>query len=77
MLQNLRSKFVVTPWVIWLGVMGLILLSGAVAGILVFWKGLGITNLSDYVPWGLWITIDLSSIALGAGACAQVFTCSD
>ena len=76
MLQNLRSKFVVTPWVIWLGVMGLILLSCAFAGILVFWKGLGITNLTDYVPWGLWITIDLSSIALGAGAfslCAGVY----
>jgi Ni/Fe-hydrogenase subunit HybB-like protein len=56
--------------------MGLILLSGAVAGILVFWKGLGITNLTDRVPWGLWITIDLSSIALGAGAfslCAGVY----
>lgn len=76
MLKKLRSKFVVTPWVTWLGVMGLILLSGAVAGILVFWKGLGITNLTDYVPWGLWITIDLSSIALGAGAfslCAGVY----
>ena len=24
--------------------------------------------MSDSVPWGLWITIDLSSIALGAGA---------
>jgi Ni/Fe-hydrogenase subunit HybB-like protein len=24
--------------------------------------------LSDRVPWGLWITLDLSSIALGAGA---------
>jgi molybdopterin-containing oxidoreductase family membrane subunit len=62
--------------VIWLGVMGLILLSGALAGILVFWKGLEITNLTDYVPWGLWITIDLSSIALGAGAfslCAGVY----
>lgn len=76
MLQTLRSKFTVTPWMIWLGAMGLILLSGAVSGILVFWKGLGITNLTDRVPWGLWITIDLSSIALGAGAfslCAGVY----
>ena len=30
--------------------------------------GLVITNMYDTVPWGLWITIDLSSIALGAGA---------
>ena len=76
MLQTLRSKFAVTPWMIWLAVMGLILLGGAISGILVFWKGLGITNLSDRVPWGLWITIDLSSIALGAGAfslCAGVY----
>ena len=68
MLRNLRSKLAITPWLIWLGLMGLILLTGLVSGILVFWKGLVITNLSDLVPWGLWITIDLSSIALGAGA---------
>jgi len=76
MLKNLREKFVITPWMIWLGTMGIILLAGLVAGILVFWKGLGITNLTDRVPWGLWITIDLSSIALGAGAfslCAGVY----
>ncbi len=75
MLNNLRSKFL-TPWTVWLGVMGIILLSGAISGIMVFWKGLGITNLTDRVPWGLWITIDLSSIALGAGAfslCAGVY----
>jgi len=51
------------------------LLSGLIAGIFVFWKGLSITNLTDLVPWGLWITIDLSSIALAAGAfslCAAV-----
>ena len=83
MLKNLREKFVhrtaslvITPWLIWLGSMGIILLAGLVAGILVFWKGLVITNLTDRVPWGLWITIDLSSIALGAGAfslCAGVY----
>lgn len=30
--------------------------------------GLQVTGLTDRVPWGLWITQDLSSIALGAGA---------
>jgi len=83
MLKTLREKLVhrtaslvITPWAIWLGLMGIILLGGLVAGILVFWKGLVITNLTDLVPWGLWITIDLSSIALGAGAfslCAGVY----
>jgi len=76
MSKNLRSKIVFTPWMIWLGIMSMIVVSGAVAGIMVFWKGLGNTNLTDRVPWGLWITIDLSSIALGAGAfslCAGVY----
>ena len=76
MLNNPRAKFAITPWMVWLGLMGLILLAGLVSGILVFWKGLVITNLTDLVPWGLWITIDLSSIALGAGAfslCAGVY----
>jgi len=76
MFKKLRSKLVITPWAIWLGILGIILLGGLVAGILVFWKGLSITNLTDLVPWGLWITIDLSSIALSAGAfslCAGVY----
>jgi Ni/Fe-hydrogenase subunit HybB-like protein len=69
-------KKLITPWTAWLAFLGVILLGGLVAGIMVFWKGLGITNLTDLVPWGLWITIDLSSIALGAGAfslCAGVY----
>ena len=76
MFKKIRSKLVITPWTIWLSLMGVTLLSGVIAGIMVFWKGLEITNLTDRVPWGLWITIDLSSIALGAGAfslCAGVY----
>src|SRR6266496_618221 len=74
MLKKISTK-IITPWMIWLGFLALILLGGLVGGIFVFWKGLSITNLSDLVPWGLWITIDLSSIALAAGAfslCAAV-----
>jgi Ni/Fe-hydrogenase subunit HybB-like protein len=70
------SKKFMTPWTAWLAFLGILLAGGLVAGILVFWKGLSITNLTDLVPWGLWITIDLSSIALGAGAfslCAGVY----
>ena len=69
-------KKYLTPWTAWLAFLGMILLGGLVAGILVLWKCLSITNLADLVPWGLWITIDLSSIALGAGAfslCAGVY----
>jgi Ni/Fe-hydrogenase subunit HybB-like protein len=76
MANKSRSKLVITPWFVWLALMGMILLGGLAAGILVFWKGLEITNLTDLVPWGLWITIDLSSIALAAGAfslCAGVY----
>lgn len=41
---------------------------GVYAGFLVFTKGLVVTNLSDLAPWGLWIVVDLSCIALSAGA---------
>jgi len=67
---------IITPYRIWM--MGLLSLIGigALCGILVLIEGLSLTNLSDLVPWGLWITIDLSSIALAAGAfslCAAVY----
>jgi Ni/Fe-hydrogenase subunit HybB-like protein len=75
-LRSLRSKFAPNAWALWLGFLGLLLAIGLTSGILVFWKGLVLTNLTDLVPWGLWITIDLSSIALSAGAfslCAAVY----
>lgn len=53
---------------IWLSTLGLLVLAGVLGGGLVLWRGLYLTNLSDLVPWGLWITIDLSAIALSAGA---------
>ncbi len=72
--MKLRQKL--TPWTIWLGTLIFFLIAGLAAGIAIFWKGLWLTNLNDLVPWGLWITIDLSSIALSAGAfslCAAVY----
>lgn len=66
----------ITRWTIWVAVLGLALLAALVGGLMVFSKGLWITNLTDLVPWGLWITIDLTSIALSAGAfslCALVY----
>jgi molybdopterin-containing oxidoreductase family membrane subunit len=55
-------------FIAWLAFIGLCLLVGLTSAFQVFNKGLEITNMSDTVPWGLWITVDLSSIALGAGA---------
>lgn len=53
---------------LWAASLLIIMVAGAVAAANVFIRGLVVTNLSDLVPWGLWIAIDLSSIALGAGA---------
>ncbi|MCQ3937658.1 MAG: hypothetical protein DPW18_11515 [Chloroflexi bacterium] len=74
-IRTIREN-IFTPWGLWLAFLGVILFSALIGGILVFWKGLVITNLTDLVPWGLWITIDLSAIALSAGAfsmCAAVY----
>jgi Ni/Fe-hydrogenase subunit HybB-like protein len=54
----------------WLGFLGILLVIGLVSAARVLWYGLQVTNMSDTVPWGLWITVDLSAIALGAGAFA-------
>ena len=59
------SNYLCPTWIILLVVF---LLSGLGAAFIVFTRGLVVTNLSDLVPWGLWITIDLSAVALGAGA---------
>jgi molybdopterin-containing oxidoreductase family membrane subunit len=64
-----RKPFSFSPGLLaWLGLLSICILIGLVSAFQVFWNGLYITNMSDSVPWGLWITIDLSSIALGAGA---------
>ncbi|HMV97657.1 MAG TPA: polysulfide reductase NrfD, partial [Anaerolineales bacterium] len=74
-LKTIREN-IFTPWGLWLGFLGMFLVAALVAGLSVFWFGLSLTNLTDIVPWGLWITIDLSSIAVAAGAfslCAIVY----
>jgi molybdopterin-containing oxidoreductase family membrane subunit len=65
----LRLRSSLSPTLLaWAGFIAVLLLVGGVAGLSVFQRGLVLTNLSNSVPWGLWITIDLSAIALGAGA---------
>lgn len=63
--RQVRAYPVFATWLMFLGVM---LLVGLVSAAAVLWVGLDVTNLSNRVPWGLWITVDLSAIALGAGA---------
>lgn len=57
-----------SPFGLWLLFLGLLMAVGAVSGLMVLVQGLGVTSLTDQVPWGLWITVDLTAIALGAGA---------
>jgi len=63
-----RFQFKPTRFGVWVTILALMCAFGLYAGIQVFVNGLSITGLSDRVPWGLWITIDISSIGLGAGA---------
>ncbi|NJN44850.1 MAG: polysulfide reductase NrfD [Anaerolineae bacterium] len=62
------KRFQLTSFQTWLGFLAIFMGGGVVAGMLIFANGLHLTNLSDLVPWGLWITVDLSAIALSAGA---------
>jgi molybdopterin-containing oxidoreductase family membrane subunit len=52
----------------WIGLLILGILFGLVGVFLLFRDGLQVTGLSNKVPWGLWISIDLSSISLGGSA---------
>lgn len=64
-MKRFIKKLLFPTWMILLLVF---LASGVGAAFIIFTRGLIVTNLSDMVPWGLWITIDLSAVALGAGA---------
>lgn len=75
MLARINLKQI-TPFNIWVALLGAVVIVGAIGGLIIFAEGLHLTNLSDLVPWGLWITIDLSSIALAAGGflfCTAVY----
>jgi menaquinone reductase, integral membrane subunit len=66
--QIARRKSNPWPLRLWYMVLAVMLLVGAYGIFQTLWHGLAVTNLTDLVPWGLWITHDLSAIALGAGA---------
>ncbi len=65
---TLKRPSSIRPYHIWLASLLALLIIGLIAMAQVLLKGLQVTDLSNRVPWGLWITLDLSSIALGAGA---------
>jgi molybdopterin-containing oxidoreductase family membrane subunit len=69
MIRTIKQEFDRNPlFGGWVTVLVAMVLIGVFTALNVLISGLQITNLSDQVPWGLWITIDLSAIALGAGA---------
>jgi Ni/Fe-hydrogenase subunit HybB-like protein len=73
-LSFLRQRL--TRFQLWVAGLATVMVAGVVGAAIVFQRGLVVTNLTDLVPWGLWITVDLSSIALSAGAfslCAGVY----
>lgn len=52
----------------WIGLLLAGIAFGLVGAYIVLTQGLHVTGLSNQVPWALWITIDLSAIALGGSA---------
>jgi Ni/Fe-hydrogenase subunit HybB-like protein len=62
------SRALITPWRLWMTFLTILLGIGLFGAVQVLLYGLQVTGLSDRVPWGLWITQDLTSIGLGAGA---------
>lgn len=61
-----KHKF--DPFPYWLGLLGAMIAFGLVGVFFTFRDGLQVTGLSNQVPWGLWISIDLSAIAMGGSA---------
>ncbi|MBW1988782.1 MAG: polysulfide reductase NrfD [Deltaproteobacteria bacterium] len=55
-------------FLLWLGAFGAVLLWGAYAAFLCWYKGLNQTNMNDAYGFALWIWADLAVIALGGGA---------
>jgi molybdopterin-containing oxidoreductase family membrane subunit len=62
------GKYVIDVFPYWIGLLIAGLLFGLIGAFLTFRDGLQVTGLSNKVPWGLWISIDLSSIALAGSA---------
>ncbi len=67
MLQKLLHELRILPKYIY--VLGALTAFGVAVGLYRFYAGLGATtNLSKAFPWGIWISFDLSTVALSGGA---------
>src|SRR5512139_193262 len=53
------KTFITSAWGKWVILLSVFLALGATAGLYILTQGLAATNLTDLVPWGLWIAIDL------------------
>jgi len=61
-----KNEIDVFPY--WLGLLAAGIAFGLYGAFIVLRDGLRVTGLSNQVPWGLWISVDLSSISLGGSA---------
>lgn len=62
------GKYSIDIFPYWVGLLLGLIAFGLVGAYVVLTQGLHVTGLSNRVPWALWITIDLSAIALGGSA---------
>lgn len=74
MINNIRyptlrfGKVSIDLFPYWIGLLIAGFLFGLAGAFVVLRDGLQVTGLSNAVPWGLWISIDLSSISMGGSA---------
>ena len=61
-----KRSFIVFPY--WISLLIAGILFGLVGAFTVLRDGLQVTGLSNAIPWGLWISVDLSAIAMGGSA---------
>jgi Ni/Fe-hydrogenase subunit HybB-like protein len=67
LIPNGAQRCSVKRFLPWMLLWSLVVAWGLVSAFLCFYKGLNQTNMNHYFAFGLWITFDLSLIALGAG----------
>jgi Ni/Fe-hydrogenase subunit HybB-like protein len=67
--QTPRKQGSTSPlFLAWIAFLLVVFAAGGVGAVLTWTRGLEVTGLTNEVPWGLWITVDLSAVALGSGS---------